>query len=84
MIEPHWRKIAQLRQRHILIPGQMQKRVQHHRGMTVRQNNAVAVWPVGVGRIKLEMIAVKRGRGIGHAHRRARVPGLRSLYRVDR
>ena len=52
--------------------------------MAVRQHEAVAVGPVRIGRVVAQVPAPQRDGDLGHAHRRARVPGVRLLHGVHR
>ena len=66
------------------IAGQVQQRVQQHRAVAVRQHEAVAVGPGRIGRVVLQIMAPQHRGDVGHAHRHARVAGIRLLDRVDR
>ena len=69
----------QLIQRHLRIAGEIEKRVEQHRAVAGRQDEAVAVGPVRVGRIEFQ-VAREQDRGdVGHAHRHAGMAGLRLL-----
>ena len=72
----------QLVERHVGIAGQMQQRVEQHRAVPGRQNEAVAVGPVGHGRIEIEEAGEQHGGDVGHAHRHAGMAALRRLDRV--
>jgi len=76
-------ELLQFVQRQV-VAGEMQRGVQHHRGVARGEDKTVTVRPPGVGRIVLEK-AVKDhiGQG-GRTHRCARVPGIRFLDRVHR
>ena len=56
-----------------VVTREMQKRINQHRAVTVRQHKAIAVCPMGVVRVVLEVAAPQRHCHIGHAHRRAGV-----------
>ena len=75
-------KPLQLIQRHILDAGQVQQAVEQHRAVAVRQQEAVAVEPVRIGRIELHEILEENGRDVGHAHRRAGMAALGLLHGI--
>ena len=62
----------------------MQQRIQQHRGVAVRQNEAVAVPPARIGRVVFQEVAPQHLGNVGHAHRGARVPGIGLLDRIHR
>ena len=62
--------------------SQMQQRVEQHRAVTRRQHEPVAIWPRGIGSIVAHHFAEQHGRDIGHAHRHARMTGLRGLHGI--
>ena len=62
-----------------VVAGQVQQRVDQHRAVAVRQHEAVAVGPFRIGRIVTQMAAPKDFGDFGHAHRGARVSGIRLL-----
>ena len=67
-----------------VVAGQVEHRVQQHRGVPGAQDEAVAVRPVGVRRGVAEEARPER---VGHrrrTHRRARMPRVRLLDAVDR
>ena len=73
----------QVLERHV-VAGQVEEGVQEHRGVAGRQDEAVAVRPVRVGRGVPEE---PRPEGVGHrrrAHRGARMAGVRLLDAIDR
>ena len=69
----------QLIERRILVAGEMQKPVEQHRAVTVRQDKAVAVGPVGRRGVVFEVAGEQHGREVRHAERHARVSRLRML-----
>ena len=71
-------EVLQLFDRQV-VAGQVQQRVQQHRAMAVRQHEAVAVCPVRVRRVVLQMARPERDADFGHAHRHAGVAGVRLL-----
>ena len=52
--------------------------------MAVAQHEAVAIGPLGIGRVVLEMLAPQCDGHIGHAQGCARVTGLGLLYGIHR
>ena len=51
-------EVAQLIHCHVLIAGQMQKRIDQHRAVTGRQNKAITVRPCRVSGIEFQKLAV--------------------------
>ena len=70
--------------RHPVMAGQVDQRIQQHRTVTGRQDEPVAVGPARIGRIEFVKPGPQRGRDVGHAHRQARMPGFRLFGRIDR
>ena len=62
-----------------VIAGEVQQRVLQHRAVAVGQHEAIAVVPQRVGRVVLEVTAPQGHGDVGHAHGRARVPGVGRL-----
>ena len=58
------------------IARQVQQRVNQHGAVAVGQHKAVAVQPVRVGRVVLQMTRPQGHRHVGHAHGRAGVAGV--------
>ena len=69
---------------HRLRPGEVQDRPEQHRGVAVRQHEAVAVGPDRVLRIEVHHPVPERVDQRRERHRRAGVAGLGRLHRVDR
>ena len=67
-----------------LRPGQVQQRVEQHRGVPGREHEAVAVGPDRVRRVEAQEALPERVGDRGHRHRRSRVAGVGLLDRVDR
>ena len=65
-----------------IVAGQVQQGVDQHRAVTVGQHEAVAVGPLGVGRVVLEVVAPQHFGDLGHAHGGAGVAGLGFLNRI--
>ena len=72
-------EIAELVHRHVGIAGKVEKRVDQHRAVPGRQNEAVTVGPVRGGRVEFQMIGKQRRGCIGHSHRHAGVAGFGGL-----
>ncbi len=82
VIEPHWRKaLSSSRRRR---SRQVEHRVQEHRRVTGRQDEAVAVGPARVPRRVAEVAGPQGVRHRRGAHRCAGVPGVRLLDAIDR
>ena len=77
-------EILDLVQRHILIPRQVEQRIDQHRAMARRQDETVTVRPARRLGIELQMFLEQDGRHIGHAHRHPRMPRIRGGHRVQR
>ena len=82
--EPSWRKRLISLDRHRLVAGEMEQRVEQHRAVAGREHEAVAVGPGRIGRIEFEEAREQHGRDIGRAHGQAGMAGLRLLDRVHR
>ena len=66
-----------------VVAGQVQQRVLQHRAVAVGQDEAVAVEPLRVVRVVVEVIVPEHLGDVRHAHRHARMAGLRGLDRID-
>ena len=64
--------------------GQVQQRVQQHRGVAGREHEAVAVGPDRVLRVEAQELLPQAVGHRRHGHRRARVPGVGRLHGVHR
>lgn len=59
-------------ERHLLVAGKMQQRVEQHRAVTGGENEAVAVRPGWIGSVVFQELREQHGgRDIGRAHRQA-------------
>jgi len=67
-----------------VVTGQMQQRVKQHRAVAVGEHEAVAIGPLRVGRIVLQVVIPEHLGDLGHAHRRARVARFGLFDRVHR
>ena len=64
--------------------GEVEQRVEQHRGVPGGEHEAVAARPDRVGRVEAEEALPERVGDGRHRHRRARMPRVRLLDRVDR
>ena len=64
-------EIAELVERHLGVAGEMQERIKQHRAVPGREDETVAIRPVGGGGIEFEVPGIKHRGNIGHAHRHA-------------
>jgi hypothetical protein len=67
-----------------VIAGEMQQGVEQHRAVAVREHEAVAVDPLRIGRVVAQVAAPQHLGDLGHAHRHARMAGVRLLHGVHR
>ena len=81
--EPHCRNCAQVVELEAEA-GEVEHRVEQHRRVPGREHEAVAVGPVGIGRVVLHDARPQHVGERRERHRRARVPGVRLLHRVHR
>jgi hypothetical protein len=77
-------EVADLLHGYGLHPGEVQQAVEQHRAMARREHEAVAVGPVGAGRVVLQELREQHGGDVGHAHGHALVAGLRLVDRIHR
>ena len=77
-------EVPQLLDRHAGIPGEIEERIEQHRAVAGRQDEAIAVGPLWIGRIEAQMLGEEDGCHIGHAHGHAWVARIRFLHRVHR
>ena len=75
-------EVPDLLDRHVLVAEQMKQRVEQHRSVSGRQDEAVAVGPCRVHRVELHEAREQHRDDVGGAHRQARVPGVRRLDSV--
>ena len=69
--EPHWRNCFRSSRRQV-VAGQVQQRVLQHAGVARAEHEAVAVGPLGVGRVGPQEALEQRVRQRRERHRRAR------------
>jgi hypothetical protein len=65
-----------------VVAGEMQHRIQQHRAVAVRDDEAVAVGPEGIRGVMAKVAVPQHLRDIGHAHGHPRMAGIRLLDRV--
>ena len=75
-------EVLQLIERHVGIAGQMQQRIEQHRAVAGREDEAVAVGPVRLRGVELQELREQDGGDVGHAHGHAGMAGVRLLYGV--
>jgi hypothetical protein len=75
-------KMLQLVERHVGVAGEMQQGIEQHRAVAGRQDEAVAVGPVGLRGIELQEPGEQHRGDVGHAHRHAGMTGVRLLHGV--
>jgi hypothetical protein len=63
-------EVAQLLDRQV-VAGEVEKRVLEHRAVAVRQHEAVAIRPRGIGRVVTQVAPPEHLGDLGHAHRHA-------------
>jgi len=64
------------------IAREVQQRVEQHRAVAVRDHEAVAVGPLRIAGIVLEVIGPQHLGDVGHAHRHAGVTGIGLLHGI--
>ena len=74
--------MLQLVERHVGVAGEMQQRIEQHRAVAGRQDEAVAIGPVGLRGIELQEFGEQDRGDVGHAHRHAGMTGVRLLHGV--
>src|SRR3546814_2957156 len=62
----------------------MQRRISEHRTMPRRKHESVAIGPFRIARIELQIVGIKHGGDVGHAHRHPGMAAVRGLYGVHR
>ncbi|MNX84449.1 hypothetical protein D3C86_1162460 [compost metagenome] len=69
-------EVFQLFAGRVLVAGQVQQAVDQHRAVARRQDEAVAVGPVGAAGVELQEFRVEDGGDVGHAHGHSGVAAL--------
>ena len=72
-------EMLDLVERHVLVAGQIQQRIEQHRAVAGREHEAVAVRPVRVGGVEFQELREQHGGDVGGAHRQAGMAGFRLL-----
>ncbi len=75
-------ELLQLVEGHVGVAGEMQQRIEQHRAVAGRQDEAVAIGPVGLRGVELQEPGKQDGGHVGHAHRHAGMPRIRLLHGV--
>ena len=75
-------EVLDLLELHLRIAGEIEQRVEQHRAVAGREHEAVAVRPIGMGRVELQEAREQHGGHVGHAHRHAGVAGIGLLHGV--
>jgi len=70
-------------ERHRLVAGEMEQRVEQHRAVTGREHEAVAVGPSGIACVEFQEAREQYCRHVRHTHRHPRMSRLRLLDGVD-
>ncbi len=79
----HLAEALQLFDRQV-IAGQVQQRVHQHGAVAVGLHEAVTVGPLRIDRVVAQVMVPQHLSDLGHAHRRAGVPGVGLLYGIHR
>ena len=77
-------EVLDLVERHVCIAGEIQQRIQQHRAVAGRQDEAVAVRPFRVGGVEFQELRKQHGGDVGRAHRQAGMAGFRLLDSIHR
>ena len=78
----HLAEVLDLVERHVSVAGEMQQRIEQHRAVAGRQDEAVTVRPVRVGGVELEELGEQNGGNVRGTHRQARMAGIGLLHGV--
>ncbi len=70
--------------RHVLVAEEVERGIEQHRAVAGRQDEAVAIGPVRVGRIELHDLGEQHRRYVRHAHRQARMTRIGLFDRIHR
>ena len=74
----------QLIERHLRVAGQIKQRIEQHRAVPGGEHKAVAIRPMRIGGIVLQVFREEDRRNISHAHRHAGVAGFGLLDAIHR
>ena len=75
-------EILQVIQRHVRIAGEIKQRIQQHRAVAGRQDEAIAVGPMRLLRIELQEFGEQNRGDVGHAHRHTGMAEVRLFDRI--
>ena len=75
-------ELLQVIQRHVRIAGEIKQRIQQHRAVTGRQDEAIAVGPMRLLRIELQEFGEQNRGDVGHAHRQTGMARVRLFDRI--
>ena len=64
------------------VTAEMEKRVEEHRTVPVREHEAVPIHPCGIDRVVPQMVVPEHLGNVRHPHRHPRMAGSCALYRV--
>ncbi|EXI65582.1 MAG: hypothetical protein AW08_03102 [Candidatus Accumulibacter adjunctus] len=65
-----------------VIAAEMQQRIEQHRAVPVREDEAVTIRPARIGRVVAQVATPEHFRDFGHPHRHPGVTGVGLLHRV--
>ena len=77
-------EMLELVERHVGIAGEIEQRIEQHRAVPGRKNEAVAVRPFRIGRVEFQELREQHGGDVGRAHRQAGMAGLCLLDGIHR
>ena len=63
--------------------GQIEQAVEQHAAVAAREDEPVAIGPMGIGRVEFEHVAPENRGDVGHPHRQAGVAALGLLDRIE-
>ena len=70
--------------RHRLVAGEIEQRIEQHRAVTGREHESVAIRPLRIGGIEFQELGEQHGGDIGGAHRQAGVAGFGGFDGIHR
>ena len=75
-------ELLDLVERHVVVAGEIQQRIQQHRAVAGREHEAVAVRPVRLGSVEFQELREQHGGDVGRAHRQAGMAGIGLLHGI--